>query len=179
MSGKERISLNCSLAPPMPAATVVDGSNTPNTPDILNTIVNLTAGGPLFPLYTPPQPRLAAPPPPPSFMSPLAQQPPRQAFPAAAGIAAIPSGLVLPTPAACMVDPHGLCDPVDPMSIVVPEPTLYAPAAMGSGPVTIQGRLSYPPAATSPPPLMYSQKAAPVLLPSPAYSGTSVGNMYL
>jgi hypothetical protein len=63
MSRKERISLNCSLAPPPPTSTSswLDGSHTPNTPDILNTIVNLTAGGPLFPDYTPPR---SVPPPP-------------------------------------------------------------------------------------------------------------------
>jgi hypothetical protein len=87
MSRKERISLNCSLAPPPPPTTSswLDGSHTPNTPDILNTIVNLTAGGPLFPDYTPPPPPRSAPPqpqlvtaaPPPPQLVSAAPQPPQ------------------------------------------------------------------------------------------------------
>ena len=37
-----KISLNCSLRPPPPDTT--SGSHTPNTPEILNTIVSITSG---------------------------------------------------------------------------------------------------------------------------------------
>ena len=51
MNGRgSKVSLNCSLAPP-PTTTTADGGHTPNTPEILNTIVNITSGfsnGPRF-----------------------------------------------------------------------------------------------------------------------------------
>ena len=44
MAGREsRISLDCSLSVPA-SSSVQDGSHTPNTPEILNSIVNMTSG---------------------------------------------------------------------------------------------------------------------------------------
>lgn len=44
MEQQQKISLNVHLQ--VPATTSNDGSHTPNTPEILNTIVNMTSGGP-------------------------------------------------------------------------------------------------------------------------------------
>lgn len=43
MDRQQKISLNVHLQVPPPQTT--DGSHTPNTPEILNTIVNMTSGG--------------------------------------------------------------------------------------------------------------------------------------
>ena len=165
MSRKERIWLNCSLAAPPPTtttpATTMDGSHTPNTPDILNTIVNLTSGGPLFSDYT--QPRMSAPPLPPSFLPPhrttaplssLAQMTRPVLGPDTSGL----SGHVGPYNAA----PH-ISDEV-PLVAVPPTAGLYS-----SAPVV--GLVPPYPVTTSPPP-MYPQKPAAVLS-SPGYSDTS------
>jgi hypothetical protein len=143
----------------------MDGSHTPNTPDILNTIVNLTSGGgPLFSDYTPPPPtRMAAPPLPPQYrpmaMSSLAQPTMLPRAPLA-----LPDP-VLPSPAAYHPVTHQRAA-ADNTLPPPPQPTLY-PA---DSPVHIQSSF---PVTTSPIPPMYPQKPSPVLLASPAYSDTS------
>ena len=48
MEPAQKISLNVHLQVPSSTASAQDGSHTPNTPEIVNSIVNMTAGGPFL-----------------------------------------------------------------------------------------------------------------------------------